>query len=131
MSDVTSLEKSKELFDLSKWSHSKVESHSWYFDEKLISGFGELKLYAKESLVPAYPLGYLLRKLPKLFDNYFFDLSVTADGTWVAEYFTNDYTPERPISKYKFEADTPEDAVCGTVIALIKQDVITEGALNV
>lgn len=106
---VASLELSKELYGLSGWH---LPDEPWFAWTDELDSF----------VAPKYTLGYLLRKLPKEFDDYFFDLSVTEDG-WVVEYFTNDYTQERPISQYKFEADNPEDAVVKLAIELIKQKV--------
>lgn len=116
---VANLELSKELWNLSKWTST---DYRWYEDKGVdyvdVKGTNGLSL-------PAYNLGFLLRKLPQEIDNYYFDLSTTKDSSlWIAEYFTNDYTPERPMSKYKIEDENPEDCLCRLAIELFRQGIL-------
>lgn len=129
--NVASLELCKELCELSGWTKSDpriFEIENAWRPTPLASGKNYRLINIGPNTpedIPAYVLGYLLQKLPKTFDGYYFDLSVEGKG-WVAEYFTNDYTPDRPIHKFGSEADTPEDAVCKLAIELFKQSILTK-----
>ena len=118
--NVASLELCKELFGLSGWEdtyfvyQSSVVANIFPREQANNMGFGYPNL-------PAYGLGYLLRKLPKNISDidfvYWHTLNRTRDG-WETAYEAVD------LDKYSCEADTPEDAVCKLAIELFKKGLI-------
>jgi hypothetical protein len=128
--NVASLELCKELYELSGW----IQYFDWHYDED-----GQLKKYVEGSVftgIPAYPLGYLLRKLPKTLDlgkPKVRDLHIVAGGDcWVADYKYRMPSQQQEwmhmYDKAKLtEATTPEDAVAKLCIELFKQGILTKG----
>lgn len=78
--------------------------------------------------VPAYDLGYLLRKLPQsIYNNdYFLQFEQDFDDNWSVHYMYifNPRENSRVVVKHRMTADTPEDAACKLLIELIKQKVL-------
>jgi hypothetical protein len=103
MNNVASLELCKELYELSGWRGSPqvLSYHSHFLLANEREGTG----------IPAYDLGYLLRKLPN--DDYEF---LHGSGEW---YF-------RGVSPYADSGycDTPEDAAAKVAIKLFKQGIL-------
>lgn len=129
--NVASLELCKELYELSGWVSS-----DWHKRKNPTAGYktGDKELDARYIKgCPAYDLGYLLRKLPQMFNLYpdtigeeFHTLTVSAGSTdhWDACYGdTND-----PYMGLGFEAKTPEDALCLLAIELFKQGILQKEA---
>lgn len=134
--NVTSLELSKELYELSGWEDTQ---YSW-----ALHGEDSFVMFKKPNAfhgyIAAYDLGYLLRKLPSkvylpthsgkhlskhpsvldLSPRHSWDDKYTFEG-WRAAYLKtknqNGYMVER--------ADTPEDAAAKLAIELFKQGVLT------
>lgn len=130
--EVTSKEISEELYRLSGW-----EDTYWWAAN--LDGFHKEPTTTPvfpERSIPAYSLGFLIRKLPvsrrkefgssKLrFRHYYLDVTAAhSTGGWVAGY--------RIMAAKAYErnwfadanADTPEDAVALLAIKLIKEGVI-------
>lgn len=143
---VTSLEISKKLYELSGWE----DTDKWWYqldnvDEvhcmhefKVDKEVTEFK-HSLMRLFPAYPLGYLLRKLPKATDintdkwEESFDCSIpemffmawemdTMDHKWRVQMQVEDEVLE-PIL---FEADNPEDAACLLLIRLFEEGILVK-----
>ena len=90
--------------------------------------------------VPAYDLGYLLRKLPKktVIKKVIYSLVLTpstSDGTWIADYYSGGwayFNNNRHRDNWLHhgdnakltEADIPEDAACKLAIELFKRRVL-------
>lgn len=143
--NTASLELCKELYELSGWKtgwwyphvhieNSMVSQEHIYTDE-----FGAI--VDKQRDIPAYDLGYLLRKLPNKVTVkkrvYGFILTdSTSDGTWIADYIIHFWQTPIPTDRnYEMwlhhgdkakltEADTPEDAVAKLCIELVKQGLL-------
>lgn len=102
---TASLELCQELWNLSRWSGT---DYRWYEDKGVdyvdIKGTNGLSL-------PAYDLGYLLRKAP-----YTVQLSGGHDF-W-----------QSSCNGYIGTADNPEDAACKLAIELFKRGVLTKEA---
>lgn len=110
-----------ELYELSGWN--EVNHYYVQHDDEYDLEYST-NMPIDGGIYPAYDIGYLLRKLPNTYYGYYLDLSTTADETWVAEYFTNDFTPERPMSEYRAEGFTPEDAAAKLAIQLIRAGLV-------
>lgn len=96
---VASLEVSRELFELSGWA-SVEKTHGVYID-----GIP----------VPAYDLGYLLRKI---LPHTTVEFSLQSDGRILVL-----WCPE-PLEETSLFADAPEDAAAMLAIELFKQGVL-------
>lgn len=108
--NVASLENCKELYELSGWETSRDR---YYPDRKPQLAIGPFGAKLPSTAIPAYDLGYLLRKLPSgvtLFSN-----SNGGDP--------NDYSIKYENGEW-ITADTPEDAACKLAIELFKQGVL-------
>lgn len=109
--NVASLELCKELYKLSGWKDTEavyidMSSIHYAVYKKDVEGTEKVK----ESLPPAYSLGYLLRKLPPAINmrkeaNKYWFRHATATPRWIA-------------------ADTPEDCAAKLAIELWKQRVL-------
>lgn len=130
MSDVASLERCKELYELSGWEANSV--HGWRWRN---SADGERWFLDHLGAVPAYTLGYLFRKLPpdvvleKMhgLDEEGEDKEYYQVYRLVAEHHTGETALENGtewLRENEQNADTPEDAACELAIELIKQKVI-------
>ncbi len=115
--NVASRKLSQELYKLSGWQ-SQHKTTRWEDD-----GYGEDFVE-----VPAYDLGYLLRKLPKTIerDNYPVVSRYFREG-WAACYEAS-FEYEQTERWHLVEASTPEDAACNLVIELFKQGVLKQDA---
>lgn len=106
MSNVASLEHCKELYELSGWNPHDLPDHP--------GSNGKLPY------VPAYDLGYLLRKLPRTAITRI-DQNDFKNAEWVADSFLLRDRKRKPV---QFRADTPEDAAANLAIELFKQGVL-------
>lgn len=113
--NVASLELCEELFRLSEWGHT---SYYWNKDDQYVPGkqwrLQNGKIFPED--VPAYDLGYLLRKL----QHNYVQIEYHSDmKRWSA------YSPieKNPGLSMPF-ADTPEDAACQLAIELFRQGIL-------
>lgn len=141
--NVASLELSKELYELSGWGatgniywrDTVSEPTVWFTDHA--HNDPELQVFDAENKLPAYDLGYLLRKLPDTID-----LDDDADrvltlqpmrglrgsGRWDASYDNVDKVQDSRLDCF---SDTPEDSAAMLAIELFKQGVLTRGGDDV
>lgn len=112
--NVASLELSKELFELSGWK----DTHFSYRATPSNSGKDYRVIDISPNIqqdIPAYDLGYLLRKLPS---QIALTKGIFYACTWIAEDHND---------SHNFIAKTPEDAVAKLAIELFKQGILTKG----
>lgn len=119
--NVASLELCKELYELSEWGADGVRVAKYRKNGFLVT-WGYMRLMKGE--IPAYDLGYLLRKLPAQFgkrgSNSAECLRLAKDkDRYLAGYIGVDL-----VWGFPCEADTPEDAACKLAIELFKQGVL-------
>lgn len=120
MSNVASLELCRELYELSGWGDTE---HHWWPDwwtsgGKATANIKPIDLDPKieADLIPAYDLGYLVRKLPEQTSVYRYE------NVWVA----NRENERRTGYPAIIEADTPENAVASLAILLFQQGILTQ-----
>lgn len=111
---VAGLELCQKLYDLSKWDDCSM-MHDTDLGEPVVTQ--SLKW---TGMLPAYDLGYLLRKLPPSCPLEHVVLPNSTHDLWHILWMGRDKEGDFPQS-----ADTPEDAACKLAIELIKQKVIT------
>lgn len=137
--NTSSLELSKELYELSGWTvtdyvwrHHKPNDASQLelrvakeADDYRFRNSPEAKRFREENaFYPAYDLGYLLRKLPRQKDMYdlvlatYVDVYTEREG-WICGFQQRDNFID-PVNI----ADTPEDAAAKLCIELFKQGII-------
>lgn len=135
MTDTASKDLCQELFELSGWDDNELfYVKSFTRKDKWKNSIWEIESYESYSnvmtkqeflesnVVPAYDLGYLLRKLGSEAPNDIALTSYTSDAgeiTWHIEVIDHDYLAG--------SADTPEDAVAKLCITLLKQDILKAG----
>ncbi len=111
--NVASLEICQQLYELSEWN----DTHSVYYSNagKYSAGV-QCKdfVFDKPANIPAYDLGYLIRKLDG------FDVRLDYSNQWRRWYCWHD----KGMGNGAY-ADTPEDAACKLAIELFKQGVLT------
>lgn len=125
--NVASLENCKTLWKLSEWggdfriddvtSFIYKEAHVIYRTNKSDGG------------IPAYDLGYLLRKLPQgrdedINESITLDLGFSKAQIRYHKSFRGDR--DTATKMLSVEADIPEDAACKLAIELFKQGVLTK-----
>lgn len=114
--NVASKELCERLYELSGWAGTDEQHHGEQYMDIRSGEFDE-------RLVPAYDLGYLLRKLPHAAPNmrgtisYWLGLTAGHDSEWFAWY---DGTT------YQAYGETPEDAATKLAMALFEQGVLTK-----
>jgi hypothetical protein len=114
VSNIASLELCKELFKVSGWDGT----YFLYTKTGRLSTIASMFAYKP---LPAYDLGYLLRKLP-----YKTDLRQLRNA-WSASYSNNTYRRYGDGRRDAYaKADTPENAVCQLAIELFKQNILTK-----
>lgn len=123
--NVAPLELCKELYELSGWGDTE-----WQYTGTL-HGLAYKPMNANDTAaIPAYDLGYLLRKLPlertsefgtELTLHLYFDPTNSSKG-WIAEYTDGNYVALE--ANLSGEAGFPEDAVCKLAIELFKQNIL-------
>lgn len=123
--NVANLELCKELYELSGWD---LDDYWFLWEDTYGIDLHEYGHVVKpkttiptgrgRKIVPAYDLGYLLRKLPK--GSY---IQVGKTGRCTAS-TGNAFHTEAPWVVYKEHGDTPEDAAAKLCIELIKQDIL-------
>lgn len=101
--DVASLELCKELYELSGWEGSIGLRYLTRFDDEH----------------GVYTLGFLLRKLPREYDDAMLQIRAN-DKSWSASYTVLG----DPYSDVESKADTPENALCALAIELLEQGVL-------
>jgi hypothetical protein len=120
--NVASLKLCKELYELSGWIETPFAYDISYADNWLrhIEDFPKNSRERQGvSMIPAYDLGYLLRKLPMSVEirNHHLDkLKGVVRGGWAGDMMTRQH----------LMADTPEDALCKLCIELFKQGILTK-----
>ena len=131
--NVASLELCKELYELSGWNEepdyiwATTYGQPYKLVPRTVIGKDLIQaLKQKSFIIPAYDLGYLLRKLPyKVYDDYSawvygYKLMPTASTGWKIWYGEVGTDSEM----YFNSAETPEDAACKLAIELFKQGVL-------
>lgn len=123
--NVASLELCKELLELSKWANSlKDLDNIWGIDSAGNSAIVTGQAYATAvvkigipvEVIPAYDLGYLLRKLQTV--------HITMEHGYNGMQWSFTYR-NGTLSGYLFQdADTPEDACAQLAIELFKQGIL-------
>lgn len=114
------LENCKKLYGLSGWRDTAFLFTSKANGELWVPSYHTYIVDIK-SKIPAYDLGYLLKKLPAIKPNTKSYLGIKAyggawaDGGWIAAYGNSDQT---------VHADTPEDALCLLAIKLFEEKVL-------
>lgn len=127
---VASLELCRTLHELSGWGNPDAErplnedpyfwTDGWWCQEadgrewEFYSEVSDHTMWGNNHLVPAYDLGYLLRKLPPKH----LKLELDIYDRWKASFM------DEHIHRFEI-ADTPEDAACKLAIALFKQGILT------
>jgi hypothetical protein len=137
---VASLEVCKDLYKLSAWEGTEFDyAREWdkpasHPDCRLVLpayyliGHNEHREFGtKIERIPAYDLGYLLRKLPIEFEDFWLELT-SAGQNWYAGYWSGLTQNYWVIGKTRMaiEANTPEDAACKLAIELFKQGALTK-----
>lgn len=136
--NVANLEMCKELYELSGWGFD--DSYTYWIVTPNATGTMERRNARDfDDRIPAYDLGYLLRKLPKHHNFGMPYVSQANDGTqWVASYINWwalwEYDGKGSAKKWHHEvtaslhflADTPEDAACKLAIELFKQGILSK-----
>lgn len=118
----------KELYELSGWKgvNAFYASDSWIGfvrQEGYNPQIGMLETVTPDNCIPAYDLGYLIRKLPKFYEDAEFWL--TNDGlSWTAGYATDKYADGNFHFLTAETADTPEDCTTKLAIELFKQGIL-------
>jgi hypothetical protein len=114
--NVASRELCEELYELSGWTSQAYESggieKAWR-PTPLISAENYRLITIGPNTpedIPAYGLGYLLRKLPEI------SMLWQQDGKWHCDLE----------DAYMCEAHTPEDAACKLCIELFKQGILSD-----
>jgi hypothetical protein len=115
MTNTANLELCEELFGLSGWGNSKndyVPPHT---------------IYPKGKIVPAYDLGYLLRKLPREYQNVNFYRKGELWGI-INNYDTGGFKiyVDKGVRVVTIEAQTPEDCLAKLAIELFKNGILTK-----
>ena len=112
MSNVASLDLCKELYEVSGWDYT--EGLKSFYDKDGDHAYGKHR-FEGDGEIPAYDLGFLLRKLPNQKGLRFYD------NMWEA--FHDDYSSKGDIEEY---ADTPEDAVAKLCLTLFEKGILTK-----
>lgn len=130
MINVASFELCRELYKLSGWDESHLKYTNFYYAGK--NGKKRLDRWKLkhsrtetdgELIIPAYDLGFLLRKLPKFVDRA--EFWMTNDVlAWTAGYATDKYANGNFHFTRSETADTPEDAATKLAIQLFKEGVL-------
>ena len=129
--NVADIELCRELYELSGWE----DTECWWIEKRN----GDIKAYTgaersdytytgdNDLELPAYDLGYLLRKLPVKNNSLNFELVPRIDGSWYIGYTVSKNPTVEEANKYiHAEADTPEDATAKLAIELFNQGILTK-----
>lgn len=143
--NVASLELCKELYELSGWANpdasvplEKASTYwtSWVWckesqasDWDIYIAGEEHSIHGFSHLLPAYDLGYVIRKLPPLIGKARFPVICYPINMWVAGY-TSDIDSWHTLKQFDHTeaANTPEDAACKLAIELLKQGILKKDA---
>lgn len=126
--NVASLDACKELHELSGWN-----PHEWVYDTSYVDNWlrdiSDFAHTTREWLgvntIPAYDLGYLLRRLPKWIDDE--DGDDDRSYPFIMEHKRAGYYDEQTsgyVDDLNCSADTPEDAAAKLAIELFKQGIL-------
>lgn len=120
MIHVACLDLCRELYELSKWENIY---HRW--SKNIYGKDVVIDTSAAGSTVPAYDLGYLLRKLPQ---NSWIGYTDTSGHRGYALAYTFAWNEKGDyISKIaECRADTPEDAACLLAIELFQRGILKQ-----
>jgi hypothetical protein len=130
--NTASLELCTELYERSGWRYDAGKNGWWYTNSRPDGELDTLALATSVSnSVPAYDLGYLLRKLPPYVDSKeypgkpaYLDMGLRDNGPpWFVWYVA--LSEIDVISDFGVCAETPEDAAAKLCIELFKQGVLT------
>lgn len=112
--NVASIELCKELYEVSGWKETGFE---YRLDDNNKLFYRKERQWAYISSLPAYDLGYLLRKLP-----------VVSEVSHYTEFYYAKYVNLKHITSddIQTQADTPEDAAAKLAIELFKQGILTK-----
>lgn len=120
--NVASLENCKKLYELSGWEIGRPHNSTHQYEEDKTGHV---------TAIPLYPLGYLLRKLPKFYEegNTPFLLCIQPNPIytdWSALYHHKSISPNHRKSESRFmtDGDTPEDAAALLAIKLFEQGIL-------
>lgn len=129
--NVASLERCRELYELSGWEETDSAYWPQFIDgTKVRLVDWNYPASGNQDRIPAYSLGYLLRKLPPMLDdghpmNYLCikPVPLSADAAWDAQYNAAD---PKPMTHwyYRQTAETPEDAAVMLAIDLFKAGIL-------
>lgn len=123
---VAGLHLCEELYELSGWDVQAPGAAWWYTypDDSAAAYFSERPEHWDEAIkkIPAYDLGYLLRKLPPA---TIIRRNKKRGKDWSAGFYDTG-AGYRNTSIAKTTADTPEDAACKLAIELFKNGVLTK-----
>lgn len=119
--NVASLYLCKELYELSGWEAGLEQDRYWVSDTLTHRAYLKTRDVEGAINIPAYDLGYLLRKL----DGHVTLTNEWAAGGWRAIFKKTGDMYEGP--KSVEIGDTPEDAVARLTIKLFKQKILTKG----
>lgn len=125
---TASLENSKRLYELSGWHNTD------FYHEDLGGGISKLidrkrletrwrHKDAAPDAIPAYSLGFLIRKLPHWITLGQTSGGYTPTGWYATKESSQDYHHTDP-SKITVKTDTPEDALCLLAIKLFEEGVL-------
>lgn len=126
--NVASLDLCKELYELSGWYNTKFYLEdlgggvSKLIDDQRLQQRWRHGDIAAPDAIPAYHLGYLMRKLPR-YDYEGWNLTLECMGEEaVMAYYR--HTDDR--HRHEVIADIPEDAACKLAIQLFKQGILKQ-----
>ena len=119
--NVASLELCQELYDLTGWDYDDA-AHCSHWKGIVVWG-------RKTEGVPAYDLGYLMRKLPGNAWAGYAGVAPLDDNGYFCRSFAQAYiytwAKDKDVERaYSLVADTPEDAACKLAIELIRQGIL-------
>lgn len=126
--NVANIEVCRELYDLSEWGKNTKGNalELWGTDSNNQSAIitsneyasGESKIGIPIILLPAYDLGYLLRKLPYKTEDGWLSLFKSGENNWMACYIQDE-------DQFNEEAaDTPENAAAALAVQLFCKGVL-------
>jgi hypothetical protein len=123
--DTASIELCKELFTLSKWELQDCAVYALSGESKIFRFVRSPSpnVISMDYYIPAYDLGYLLRKLPQNLWVGYVDTSGKRGYALANTYAWNAKGDD--IDKIaECRADTPEDAACKLAIELFQQGIL-------
>lgn len=120
--NVANLENCKKLYELSGWDDTSHVKRRYATDDGMVAYRLDPRFrvaWVEKDYVPAYDLGYLLRKLPVQVDYE------DNRGVLLMSYVIPDSKWRAALGNISRYADTPEDAACLLAIKLFEEGVLT------